>query len=262
MKKLGLALGSGGARGVAHIGLLQALLDNGIKPQCISGCSMGSVVGSCYAVGMSPKQMMDEVMALKMMDLMDPGINALYKGTLFKSKKLAATLGRYLGHINFDALSIPFSCIAADIITGDKIVYDKGEVLPAVQASSSIPLVFSPIQDNGRLICDGGIVCRVPVEEVRALGADVVLAMDVLAPLSRDVKIDNMLKYLLRVIDVYDNANTEKYKKEHPADLYIWPDLGNISMYKIDRPNFEICYRKGYECAMNAMPKIKKMIED
>ena len=112
MKKLGLALGSGGARGVAHIGFLQALDDNGIKPQFISGCSMGSVVGSCYALGMRPKDMMDAVRNLKARDLLDLNIAAIRQGTLLKSKKLLAVLKRFLGHTTFEELKIPFEIVS------------------------------------------------------------------------------------------------------------------------------------------------------
>ena len=262
MKKLGLALGSGGARGVAHIGFLQALDDNGIKPQFISGCSMGSVVGSCYALGMRPKDMMDAVRNLKARDLLDLNIAAIRQGTLLKSKKLLAVLKRFLGHTTFEELKIPFSCVGADVITGKKVVFDKGEVAPAVQASSSIPLVFQPIEQGDEIICDGGVVCRVPVDEVRNLGAEVVVSVDVLGPLRPEVKLNGMLRYLLRIIDIYDNEITNRNKKEHPSDLYISPDLGDISQYKIDRANFEVCYKKGYECAMSVMDEIKKLIED
>lgn len=262
MKKLGLALGSGGARGVAHIGFLQALDDNGIKPQYISGCSMGSVVGSCYAFGMRPADMMDAVRNLKVRDLLDPNIAAIRQGTLLKSKKLLAVLKRFLGHTTFDQLRIPFSCVGADIVSGEKVVFDSGEVAPAVQVSSSIPLVFQPVEIDGKIVCDGGVVCRVPIEEVQNLGAEVVVAVDVLGPLRPNVKVNGLLRYLLRIIDVYDNNITNRNRKEHPCDIYIAPDLGDISQYKIDRANFEICYKKGYECAMSIMDDIKKLIAD
>lgn len=260
MKKLGLALGSGGARGVAHIGFLQALEDNGIKPQFISGCSMGSVVGSCYAIGMKPKEMMDAVTALRVRDLLDPGINAFRSGTLLKSKKLLAVLRRFLGHITFDSLKIPFACVGADLKTGNKVLFDSGEVAPAVQASSSIPLVFQPVEKDGMLICDGGVVCRVPVQEVKDMGAEVVVAVDVLGPLREDIDVRGMLRYLLRLVDVYDNAISERNRVDCPADIFVAPDLGPISQYKIDRANFEVCYEKGYECAASIADEIKKLI--
>lgn len=260
MKKLGLALGSGGARGVAHIGFLQALEDNGIKPQFISGCSMGSVVGSCYAIGMRPKDMMDIVSNLRVRDLLDPDINAFRKGTLLKSKKLLAVLRRFLGHITFDSLRIPFACVGADLITGKKVLFNSGEVAPAVQASSSIPLVFQPVEKDGMVICDGGVVCRVPVREVKDLGAEVVVAVDVLGPLRDDADVRGMLRYFLRLVDVYDNAISEKNRIEDPADIFVAPDLGSISQYKIDRNNFEACYKKGYECALSVMDDIKALI--
>lgn len=262
MKKLGLALGSGGARGVAHIGFLQALEDNGIRPQFISGCSMGAVVGSCYAFGMQPKDMLDAVLKLRMRDLFDPNIKAIRSGTLLKSKKLLAVLRRFLGHVKFDELAIPFSCVGSDLITGKKVLFDKGEVACAVQASSSIPLVFQPVEKDGMLICDGGVVCRVPIGEVKDFGAEVVVAVDVLGPLRPKFQVKGLIGYLLRIVDVYDNEITLKNKAETPADIYIAPDLGDISQYKIDRANFETCYKMGYKSAMSIMDDIKKLIAD
>ncbi len=261
MKSLGLALGSGGARGVAHIGFLQALEDKKIKPQFISGCSMGSVVGSCYAFGMRPKDMLDAVLSLRIRDLIDPDLKALRSGTLLKSKKLLAVLRRFLGHTKFDELSIPFSCIGADLLTGKKVVFSEGEVAPAVQASSSIPLVFQPVNVNGMMIADGGVVCRVPSDEVKELGAEVIVAVDVLGPLREMNEIRSVIGYLIRLVDIYDNQNTENNRKNSHADIYVAPDLGSMSPYKIERKNFETAYKNGYECGLSVTDKIKDLIK-
>jgi len=262
MKKLGLALGSGGARGVAHIGFLQALDDNNIRPDYISGCSMGSVVGGCYAHGMKPQDMLYAVLKLRVRDLIDLDLGAMRKGTLMKSKKLLSVLRRFLGHTKFNELDIPFSCVGADLLTGEKVLFDNGEVAPAVQASSSIPLVFQPIEKDGRLICDGGVVCRVPVQEVRDLGAEVVVSVDVLGKLRGKVEMRGIIRYLMRLVDIYDNEITERNKLVCPSDMYVIPDLGDISQYKIDKSNFEVCYKKGYECGLQSVDGIRKLLEE
>ena len=102
MKKLGFALGSGGSRGVAHIGFLQAMQENGIEPDCIAGSSMGSVVGACYAAGMSVEEMKNVVFELKALDILDISGNVLKNQALFKSKKMRAKLGEYLGEKTFE----------------------------------------------------------------------------------------------------------------------------------------------------------------
>ena len=107
MKKLGFALGSGGSRGVAHIGFLQAMQENGIEPDCIAGSSMGSVVGACYAAGMSVEEMKNVVFELKALDILDISGNVLKNQALFKSKKMRAKLGEYLGEKTFEELNIP-----------------------------------------------------------------------------------------------------------------------------------------------------------
>lgn len=261
MKKLGIALGGGGSRGIAHIGFLQALDDLGIKPQAISGCSIGSVVGSCYCMGMSPKDMYDAAMALRPRELLDPGVTALKNGTLLKSKKMIAVLRRFLGNTSFDQLKIPFACVGTDIGSGKKVVFSQGDVATAVQASSSIPFIFQAVEYQGKMVADGGVVCRVPTKEVRALGADVVVSVDILGPLNQTTEIKSIFGYMLRVIDIYDNKVNDVNIKKDKSDLYLTPDIGDMSQYKIERKKMQLAYEKGYECAVSNKEKILELIQ-
>ncbi|MBQ8407028.1 MAG: patatin-like phospholipase family protein [Clostridia bacterium] len=122
-KKLGFALGSGGARGVAHIGFLQAMEEQGIVPDYISGCSMGSVVGAAYASGMTPQQMFSAVKNLKLIDLVDINIKP---GGVLDTRKMRKVLTKYLGDITFDQLKIPFVCVAVDMISQQVIEFKEG----------------------------------------------------------------------------------------------------------------------------------------
>lgn len=257
MKKLGLALGSGGARGVAHIGFLKALDDNGIKPYCISGSSMGSVVGACYAHGLTPEYMLNIALALKMRDIFDLSPSAIHSGTLLKSKKLSAILNKFLNYVTFDDLNMPFSCVGTDLISGKKVIFSQGDVATAVQASSSIPLVFAPVEYDNFLVADGGVLCRLPIEETRNLGADVVVAVDVLGPLSDMDEIKSIMKYLFRIIDIADCNTTRLNGERFPADIYVTPDLGDMSQYKIDREKIKMSYEEGYKSALSIMEELK-----
>lgn len=259
MKKLGLALGSGGARGVAHVGFLQALEDNGIKPYCVSGCSMGAVVGACYAGGMTPKTMLKTASLLKKKDLLDISAFPISSGAILRSEKVKKILDKLYRGANIEELSMPFACIGADIVGGKKVVFDEGSVSLAVRASSAIPLVFKPVEYENMLVADGGVLCRLPIDEAKALGADVVIAVDVLGPLREMGDIKNIFSYFLRLIDVYDNRITSLLTNNCNANLILTPSLDDVSQYKIDNVNF--CYERGYECAIAKMDEIKALLK-
>ncbi|MBR4419993.1 MAG: patatin-like phospholipase family protein [Clostridia bacterium] len=260
MKKLGLALGAGGARGIAHIGFLKALEDNGIKPDFIAGTSMGSVIGSFYALGFSPSYMIKTALALKPRELLDVSPVAIKNGTLLKSKKMSALLRRYLHEIQIEDLKIPFACVGLDIISGEKVVFTQGDVANAVQASSSIPMVFAPIAYENMLVADGGPVCRVPIQEVKDLGADVVVGVDVLGPVREMDELKSIFGYILRIIDVYDSKVNELNLEKNPPDILCTPDLGNMSQYKIDSEQMQLAYKKGYESAINIIDELKRKL--
>jgi len=261
MKKLGLALGSGGARGVAHIGFLQALEENGIKPSYIAGSSMGSVVGACYAMGMKPKQMLNEVLSLKAKDILDFSPTTLKAGSLLTSKKLHATLARYMGVMQFEDLKIPFRCVGVDVISGKEVVFSQGDLTTAVQASSSIPLFFKPVEYEDMLVCDGGVLCRVPTKTVRQMGAQVVISFDVLGNLREIEEINGIIGYIMRLTDIYDCKITKQYKKENPSDLFLAPDLGDMSPYKLNAEKFKFAYVQGYKTAKAHMDEIMELIK-
>ena len=126
-KKLGLVLGAGGSRGVAHIGFLRALDEAGIKPYLVTGSSMGSVVGSCYCAGLSTTFMQEEILKLKMSDLFDLSLNPIGNAALLRSKKVYKKLEEYLGDTTFNQLKIPFNCVSVDILTGQTVTFLKEE---------------------------------------------------------------------------------------------------------------------------------------
>ena len=260
MKKLGFALGAGGSRGCAHIGFLKAMEEEGIRPDFVAGTSMGSVVGACYALGMSPTEMEDEVKKLKMSDILDLSINPLNNGGILRSEKLLKKLRQYIGEVKFNDLTMPFKCVATDLITGKSVVLQgDADVAKSVSASSSIPGVFKPVKLGNQLLVDGGITCRVPVKTVRKMGAKVVVAVDVLGKVRPNDKNYNMFSVLLRSFDICD-SELVKYKlgRQRP-DLYLEPELGNMSQYKFK--DIALAIEKGYELGKANAPKIKELIK-
>lgn len=260
-KKLGLALGAGGSRGVAHIGFLRALEEENIKPSYISGTSMGSVVGACYAKGFSVDEMQDIVTKLKFSDLFDLSFNPFSNAALLRSQKMRKKLSQYIGEITFSDLKIPFRCVATDIISGKNVVLGEDlndNVCSAVIASSSIPSIFKPIEIGDKLLIDGGIMCRVPIQTVRDMGADVVVAVDVLGKIRVADKKFNVVTLLSRTFEIED-CELVKYKiKEQKPDLFIEPDLGNMSQYKFK--DIEFAIERGYQTGKQYIEEIKKLI--
>ena len=260
-KKLGLALGSGGSRGVTHIGVLKALEEEGIRPDFISGCSMGSVVGACYASGMTVEKMMHIVMKLKTLDLMDFAVLPEPRPGFFKGDKMLNMLIKNLGDITFDQLKIPFCCVAADCYSGKNIVLREGKVAPCVRASSSIPVLFKPVEMDGKLLVDGGVLCRVPTEEVKAMGADVVIAVDALVNSYEPVtEVKGIFGMVLRLFDIVSSQDLD-FKNtltKSTYDLWLAPEMKGIHQHStkdIDR-----AYAEGYEITKANMDKIKELL--
>ncbi len=176
-KKLGIALGSGSARGWAHIGVLNVLADEGIQVDCISGTSIGAVVGAVYSIGdMSAfekfTRSIDWRGIASLIDVTFPGSG------LIPGKRLFRMLSEYYKDIRIEDLPIPYCAIAADVRTGEEIRFTSGKLMDAVRASVSIPGVLTPYKYEGRILVDGGIVNPVPVNAAREMGAEIVIAVD------------------------------------------------------------------------------------
>jgi NTE family protein len=180
--KLGLALGSGAARGWAHIGVVRALAEAGYKPDIIAGCSIGAFVGAACASG-DIDMLEDWVGSLTWQDvlkLLDPS----WAGGLIKGEKLIDFFRRHFLNHDFSELTVPFACVATDLANGREVWLKEGSVADAVRASIAMPGLFTPVERNGRLLVDGGLVNPVPVSLCRYMGADIVIAVDLGADLA------------------------------------------------------------------------------
>jgi len=175
--KIGLALGSGGARGLAHIGVIKVLEEHHIRIDFISGSSIGALIGGFYAAGLNIKKM--EEIALetnwrRMFSLVDPKLNQ----GLIGGEKVKTFIENYINGKKIEDCAIPFAAVATDIKTGEIAVLRNGEMSQAIRASISVPLVFKPTEINGRILADGGLSAPVPVEIVKDMGADIVIAVN------------------------------------------------------------------------------------
>ena len=258
MEKLAFVLGAGGARGIAHIGFLQAMDEFGIKPDLIAGCSMGSIVGACYAKGYTPEELKNIALKLRPVDIIDPSIVPFQKKAFLSSRKMQGLLEGLFGTVTFDELKIPFSCIATDLKSGETKTFSSGYVEEAVRASASIPGVFKPVEKDGFELVDGGVLKYVPVKTARDMGATKIIAVDVLGEVSTVEDTGTLIGKLFRVVDIATANMTKNYLEVNAPDILLRPELGDMSQYKVERLDF--AYQKGYEIGIKNMDRIKELI--
>jgi NTE family protein len=246
-KRLGLALGGGGARGFAHIGVLKIFEQEHIPVDFLSGSSMGGVLAAAYGAGVSPEKL--EAVALdfsnprKMMRLMD--VNPLRRG-LLEGKRLRAYLIDQLGlDLQFDQLKIPVALTATDCLRGETVVLNTGSVIDAVMATCAFPGIFHAVKIADRWLLDGGMLNNVPVSVVKMLGAQVVIAIDVTSPI-RVPEIPEDLEQVHHLPPIFPRLTEDIYQasmimtnemtrirlKECPPDLVINPQISDdISIF-------------------------------
>ncbi len=173
--KVGLALGGGAVLGAAHIGVLNALEEYGISVNYVAGTSIGALIAAFLAFGKGWQEITEIVKDLNWLDI--SGISLSQFG-LLSNKKLGRLIIENLGDVNFNEAFIPIAMVAMDISTGEKIVLKKGSLAAAIMASTCIPDIFVPVEINGKLLVDGGIVENVPVTTLKDMGADMIIGVD------------------------------------------------------------------------------------
>ena len=216
---IALVLGSGGARGYAHIGVIETLEQHGIKPDLIVGTSAGSIVGSIYASGKSADQLRKIALDMKVGDVRDFKIGL--KG-FFDGRKVEDYVNKQVGQIPLEKMKIPMYVVATELKNGEKTIFNHGNTGQAVRASVSIPSMFIPTMIQGKEYVDGGLVSPVPVKIAKELGADVVIAVDILAQPS-NTETTNVWGLFNQNINIMQNKLAEEELKE--ADIVIQPDL-------------------------------------
>jgi NTE family protein len=187
-KKIGLALGGGAARGLAHIGVLEVLQKEGIPIDMVAGTSAGAIVGALYAQGKDSNEIKSLALEFgnrKLAHFVDP---YLPKSGFIRGRKIQDLLVSYIGDIRFSDMKIPFACVATDVETGEEVVLDQGSVPEAVRASISIPGVFAVARWKGRYLVDGGVVNPVPVNILKGMGANFVIAVNVIPEVSEGAR--------------------------------------------------------------------------
>jgi len=261
--KIGLALGGGAARGMAHIGVLEVLEKEGIPIDMIAGTSAGAAIGALYAQGKSAgqiKKLATEIGWVQFFSLVD---FALPKSGFIEGTKIKKLLQSVIGDIDFSDLSIPMACVATDIESGEEVVINQGPVLEGVRASISVPVIFTAVKREDRYLVDGGLVNPVPVSTVRKMGADFVIAVNVVPPMgvksrrkSKKTKQPGMFHVMLQSIYIasYAVVKTDLEK----ADIVIEPQLPNIGFGDFHRTRE--CIEQGELAALTSIADIKKRL--
>lgn len=246
--KVGLALGSGAARGLANLGVLQVLHEKKIPIDMIAGTSAGAIIGCLYAAGS------DLYILASMVEELD--WNNLTSWTfqrrgLVSSEKIHTMLKVLTKDRNFEDLPIPAAVVATDLQRGEEVVLDSGSVADAIRASLSIPGIFVPMEYEGKLLVDGALVNRVPGNVCRKMGAELVIAVDVgYAPLRSNIR--NLPDVIMQTIDILSRQAT--LQKGADADVLIIPDLGNVTLTQLNRAAEII--EKGRQAALQSLDVI------
>src|SRR5436309_10842250 len=288
--RIGLALGSGSARGWAHVGVIRALADNGIIPDVVAGCSMGAMIGAAFAAGRIEQL---EAWALS---LDGKGVFGLldlaFRGGLIKGERLLDFFHGNIVACQFSELALPFAAVATDLASGDEIWLRDGKVSDAVRASCAVPGLFQPVLREGRYLVDGSVVNQIPVSLCRAMGADVVIAVDLGADRERlfrrpekvaavdgsyrrrllnalarrrtpeaplnpiDVlPLPSLADTLLGAINIMQEGIAKRCPIEEPPDALLTPRLGPFGPFEYHRAALAIA--EGRDTVLATLPSIR-----
>lgn len=248
---IGLALGGGAAKGFAHVGVIRALEENGIKAQIVTGTSAGSLVGSLYAYGYTPDQLQQISYQLDELNLADFTFSS---NGVIKGNRLQQFVDGQVKNTPLQKLSRKFTAVATDLDSGQSIGFNTGDTGIAVRASCSIPNVFMPVAMNGHRYVDGGLSAPVPVSYARKAGANFVIAVDITAKPKQGS--NGFLANFDQTINILSIKLLHEQLKQ--ADIVISPDISQLSSFGFDKKQQAIDL--GYKAAMAQMPLIKQKI--
>lgn len=264
MKKpvIGLALSGGSALGFAHIGVLEELEKNGIKAQIVTGTSMGAIVGGAYAKGLSMEVMTSYAKKITKSKFVDG--NFFKNGGVFQGSYINRMFKEVFGETNIEELDTKFACIACDINSGKEVVFDKGSLRTAVRASMNIPGLFAPIKHENMCLVDGGVTNNLPDNVAKKMGADIIIAVNVLEnsyPHFKGKRVVNALIASLQMANIYSMKNRKKY-----ANIELKPEIDylktGINLFSYDKNKIDTIIEAGRIEAKKMMPKILEIVEN
>ncbi|NDC60546.1 MAG: patatin-like phospholipase family protein [Betaproteobacteria bacterium] len=249
--KIGLALGGGAARGFAHIGVLQVLEEEGIKPDFIAGTSAGSLVAAFYASGKTGAQLTWLADAMDESQLTDWTLPFAGRGVL-RGEALGKYISSQLNGLKIEDMKMPLGIVATDLQSGEGILFRRGDVAMAVRASSAVPSVFEPVRIGNRDYVDGGLVSPVPVRYVKQMGAQFIIAVDI-SSRPEDAKTSDIFKVLLQTFSIMGKSISQLELQQ--AQVVIRPELPNVGSAEFSARKKSI--EAGRAAMKLALPQIK-----
>jgi NTE family protein len=260
--RVGLVLGSGAARGWAHIGVLRTLTAAGIRPDLVCGTSIGALVGASYAAGQI-ERLDDWVLSMgvkQVWSLMDFRLS----GGVFKGERLMRYFSEQLAPGPIEHLNVPFGAVATAMATGTEVWLRSGPTVDAVRASIALPGMFTPVLQDGRWLVDGALVNPVPVSLARAMGADIVIAVDLNTDFARrqltaqvPLNTPSMLEVITSSINVMQSRIARSRMAGEPPEVVINPRLGDIGLLDFHRGAEAIAH--GERAAAVVLPALKEL---
>lgn len=261
-KKLGLALGSGGFRGAAHVSIIKALVDNNIPIDFIAGSSIGALIGAHYAIFKDVDKISQDIFkeqAKKYQYLKDLS----FKNSILSGRAFERAFFRIFKGAEFKDTQIPLRITSTDLFSGQAYIFKKGDIAKAVRASISIPLTFKPFKYEEMLLIDGGVSSPIPDDIVKDMGADVVISVDLYDKCRMTSKNPSVTRVLSRVVEIALRNSAQASR--HNSDIILTPNTSKYSEMSIlkvysDKKIFLEIMKEGEKEIKKALPKIKKLI--
>ncbi len=250
--KIGLAFGGGGTRGFAHIGVLKAFEENGIEFDEVSGTSIGSVVASAYAYGLSSDEMLQYAKQLKTSDIRNSKLFFIPS----KTDGIETFVKNMIGDATFDDLKKPTTIVAVDLITGQEVHITKGSVVKACAGSCAVPMIFNPVEFENYRLVDGGLQNNIPADVLRQNGCKIVISIDINPTRGLGTNGTSPKDIIVASIGIMMKSNAVKGYMF--SDLTIKADTSKFKSTRLD--GSDEMYQIGYEAAIKAMPKIKQLL--
>ncbi len=272
MKKIGLCLGGGGAKGFAHIPILEAFDELGVKPACISGTSIGAIVGALYASGLSAKEIADLCLlsqpknlkeAIKSKDLgmlwemIDPDLGWKSKG-LLKGEKVLDFLQQSVKAKTFEDLEIPFRCVATDFWNYQTVNFESGDLFRAIRSSMAIPYVFAPVLWRDQVLVDGGLTNNMPIDLLDE-DCDIKIAVNLRGNRSTSKnKVPNAVEAVFHSYEIMTEATTLAKLSVNPVDMHIRPPILDVDVMDFHRA--AEAYQQGLEIKQNFKERLREKL--
>jgi NTE family protein len=236
-KRIGLALGGGGAKGLCHIAFLKALDEMGLKPSVIAGTSIGAIIGGFYAAGVSGTQIEEILRKVRVLDINRMvDFSGPMAAAFLKGKGVEKFLLKYIPAQRFQDLQIPLKVVATDFWRRKEVIFESGELIPAIRASISMPIVFNPVKMDDAVLIDGGVVNPLPYDIIRK-ECDVLIAIDVSGTRTRSGRkpIPSLFESIMSSFQIMQAFIVENKMRISKPDIYIKPDLKNIKVLEFYR---------------------------